>query len=115
MRIRLREGSLPRVEEWARTLMARREEVMETLRREGVTVESAFLERAGDGDFLVYYMRARSLEAAHAAARGMDLPIQAYHDAFKRDAWVERTPLRCLVDFAREDAPAHPEQKTPGS
>ena len=101
VRIRLREGALPLVEEWARTLAARRDEVMETLRLEGVTVESVFLERAAEGDFLVYYMRAHDLAEAMRVGRALDLPIQAFHDAFKREAWGERTPLRCLVDFER--------------
>ena len=101
VRIRLREGALPLVEAWAQTLRERREEVLETLAREGVTVESAFLERAADGDFLVYYMRARSLEEARRVGRELDLPIQAYHRGFKENAWGERTELRCLVDFER--------------
>ena len=101
VRIRLREGALPLVEEWARTLRERRDEVMETLAREGVTVESAFLERAADGDFLVYYVRARSLEEAGRVGAMLDLPLQAYHREFKARAWGERTELRCLVDFER--------------
>lgn len=99
VRIRIRDGALPLVEEWARTLHARRDEVMETLRLEGVTVESAFLEHAPDGDHLVYYMRAHSLEEAHRVGRALDLPIQAYHERVKKEAWGERTGLRCLVDF----------------
>ncbi len=61
-RIRLKPGSLPRVYEWAATLTQRRDEALATLKDQGVVVESAFLERAADGDFLVYYMRADDLE-----------------------------------------------------
>ena len=101
VRIRLREGALPLVEEWARTLAERRDEVLETLAREGVSVESAFLERAGDGDHLVYYMRARSLEEAYRVGAALELPIEAFHRDFKKRAWESRTTLRCLVDFER--------------
>jgi hypothetical protein len=50
VKVRLRPGSLPRVEAWAAELNARRDEVLATLRDEGVVVESVFL----DGEALVY-------------------------------------------------------------
>jgi hypothetical protein len=43
VRVRLKPGSLSRVRAWAAELTARREEVLATLRDEGVVVESAFL------------------------------------------------------------------------
>ena len=52
MRVRLREGSLPRVRAWAAELNARRDEVLATLSDEGIAVESVFL----DGEELVYYL-----------------------------------------------------------
>ena len=98
-RIRLKPGSLPRVYEWARTLTARRDEALATLENEGVTVESAFLERAADGDYLVYYMRAHDLQQASGAAAQSTHPIDQYHQSFKRETWEERTTLELLVDL----------------
>jgi len=99
VRIRLRPGSLERVREWADELKLRPEEVLATLRDERVWVESVFLEQTGDGDFLVYYMRAEDLEAAAEVARRSPHPIDAYHAQFKRDAWESSERLELLIDF----------------
>jgi hypothetical protein len=60
VRVRLVPGSLPRVREWAAELNARRDEVMATLRDEGVRIESVFLE----GETLVYFLKADSVDEA---------------------------------------------------
>jgi hypothetical protein len=84
-RIKLRQGSLPRVREWARAICARRAEAIATLRDEGVTLESAFLEQTAEGHYLIYYMRAPKpgLEAAATSTH----PIDEYHQRFKRETW----------------------------
>ena len=58
------------VEQWQSTLSARRAEALQTLRDEGVAVESWFqLEIAGE-PYLLWYMRARSIaEVWETAAR----------------------------------------------
>lgn len=98
-RIKLRPGSLERVREWAETLNERRDEALATLRDEGVTIESAFLERATDGDFLIIYMRASDLDSAVGAAAHSAHPIDAYHQEFKREAWQGGEALELLVDL----------------
>ncbi|MFP8878992.1 MAG: DUF6176 family protein, partial [Myxococcota bacterium] len=60
VRIRLKPGCRSRAHEWAATINRRRSEALVTLEDEGVEIESVFLDAAPDGDFLVYYMRARS-------------------------------------------------------
>ena len=78
---------------------ARKAEALDTLVAEGVRVESVFLESHDDGDFLVYYMRAKSMdEAARIAARSA-ASIDAFHQAFKRDTWMEVKRLELLVDW----------------
>ena len=74
-RVRLKPGSLPRVRAWAAELNARRDEVLATLRDEGVIVESVFL----DGEELVYYLKAKDVAQAQAvyaalAARDRRVP-----------------------------------------
>ena len=59
VRVRLKPGSLSRVHEWAAELRTRSEEVLATLRNEGVLVESAFLGSDEQGDFLISYMKAQ--------------------------------------------------------
>ena len=95
MRVRLEPGSLPRVREWAAELNDRRDEVMATLRDEGVRVESVFL----DGETLVYYLRADSVAAAREVYADSQHAIDAYHQRFKDETFAERTELELLVDF----------------
>jgi len=95
VRVRLRDGALPRVREWAAELTARRHEVLETLRDEGVVVESVFL----DGEELVYYLKARSLEHARATFAHSQHAIDAYHAEFKAATFAEQRELELLLDF----------------
>jgi len=57
------------------------------------------LERAQDGDYLIYYMRARSFEEAARAVSESQHEIDAYHQRFKREAWASQTELEALVDL----------------
>jgi Family of unknown function (DUF6176) len=95
VRVRLEPGSLPRVREWAAELNARRDEVLATLRDEGVRVESVFL----DGETLVYYLKADSIDKARDVYAGSQHAIDAYHQRFKDETFAERTELELLVDF----------------
>ncbi len=99
VKVRLKANSLDRVHDWANELRARSEEVLVTLRDEGVVLESVFLDSDELGDFLVYVIRARSLEAAHATARRSTHPIDSYHEQFKLDTWDSSAPLKLLFDF----------------
>jgi len=92
VRIRLKPGTLSRVREWAAELSRRKAEVLETLREEGVLVESVFLEHAADGDFLIYYMKAPDVRASTH-------PIDAYHRTFKEETWASSEQLELLVDL----------------
>ena len=95
VRVRLKEGSLERVREWARELNSRRDEVLATLRDEGVRIESVFL----DGDTLVYYLRADSLEQAREVYAHSTHAIDAYHQRFKDETFDGQTSLELLIDF----------------
>ena len=95
MRVRLEPGSLPRVREWAAELNARRTEVLATLRDEGVRIESVFL----DGESLVYYLKADSLDRAREVQARSQHAIDAYHQQFKDETFAERRQLELLVDF----------------
>jgi len=99
VRIRLKPGTLGRVREWAAELSRRKAEALETLREEGVLMESVFLEHATDGDFLVYYMRAADFERSFRIARASTHPIDAYHRAFKEETWASSEPLELLLDL----------------
>jgi hypothetical protein len=86
--IELKPGSADRVEEWATHVRAHREQAEETLRAEGVAVESWFSFSLGGKDYLLSYMRAESMEEAQRVAAASQNPIDAYHQQFKIDTWV---------------------------
>jgi len=95
VKVRLKPGSLPRVQAWAAELNARRDEVLATLRDEGVIVESVFL----DGEDLVYYLKAKDVAQAQAVYAASKHAIDAYHREFKDEAFAEQRTLELLIDF----------------
>ena len=95
VKVRLKHGSLPRVQAWAAELNARRDEVLATLRDEGVIVESVFL----DGEDLVYYLKAKDVAQAQAVYARSQHAIDAYHREFKDEAFAEQRTLELLIDF----------------
>jgi len=95
VKVRLKPGSLPRVQAWAAELNNRRDEVMATLRDEDVVIESVFL----DGDELVYYLKARDVTHAQAVYARSQHAIDEYHRRFKDETFGERRTLELLVDF----------------
>ena len=99
VKVRLKPGSIDRVRAWAAELNRRGDDVLATLRDERVVVESAFLDQTSEGDFLIYYMKARSLEEARQVAKRSQHQIDAFHDEFKRDTWDSQEPLELLIDF----------------
>jgi hypothetical protein len=103
VKVRLKSGSMERVRDWAAELNRRADEVLATLRDEGVVVESVFLEQTASGDFLIYYMKAQSIERASEVARRSPHTVDAYHDQFKRDTWESQTPLELLIDFENHE------------
>ena len=95
VKVRLKPGSLPRVQAWAAELNNRRDEVLATLRDEDVVIESVFL----DGDELVYYLKARDVAHAQAVYARSQHAIDEYHRRFKDETFGERRTLELLVDF----------------
>ncbi len=101
VKIRLKPDSLERVREWAKTINARKEEALDTLRDETVVVESVFLDQTAEGDFLITFMKAESLEKAREAVQNSAHDIDRFHQKFKQEAWKERNTLELLVDLDR--------------
>ncbi len=97
--IKLKPNSIDRVREWANTLNARKDEALATLRDEEVMIESAFLYRSEDGDFLVYYMKAENFQKAQKVAKESRHAIDDYHRQFKRDTWDSVEELELLLNL----------------
>jgi len=98
-RVQLQKGAVEGAREWFRTMMERQEEVLESLRNEGAIVESVFLDRQKDGDFLIYYFKAHNVEKAQEIFSQSFLSIDVYH----RSCWAkycgEVTSLELLLDL----------------
>jgi hypothetical protein len=98
--IELKKNSLGRVREWAAFINKHRDEALATLKNEGVTIESFFFVRIEDKDYLVSFMRAKSMEHAHEAVKHSLSKIDAYHQQFKKDAWLKGNRGELLVDLS---------------
>lgn len=100
-RIKLKPGSMPRVQEWARTMTERKAEAMATLANEAVWEEVVFLERSDGGEYLVIFMRADDMEHARQVGRTSTAAIDQYHQQFKRDIIESSTELELVLDLQR--------------
>ena len=103
VKVRLKANSLDRVRTWTSEMSERRAEALETLAAEGVWIETVFLDSSAEGDFLVFYMRADSLEHAARVASESTAAIDAIHREFKQEAWLEVQRLELLLDLARPE------------
>ena len=100
-KIKLKPGSLGLVREWAETINERKTEALETLRDETVIIESVFLDRAEDGDYLIAIMKAESFEKSGEAVRKSVHAIDEYHRRVMQEIRGERIELELLVDLDR--------------
>ena len=77
--IKLRPGTSADLEEWRETLHERRDEVLQTLRDEGVALESWFqIEIAGE-PYLLWFMHAKSIETAFETFMNSKHEIDRFH------------------------------------
>ncbi|MDR2213425.1 MAG: DUF6176 family protein, partial [Pseudomonadales bacterium] len=98
--IELKPDSLERVREWAAYLNQHKDEALQTLKNEGVMLESWFLTKIDGKDYLFAFMRAESMERAREAVKNSSFVVDAYHQQFKKDAWLTRFKGELLVDFS---------------
>ena len=88
------------VDEWTRYVQEHRAAAEESLRAEGVAVESWFQVSLDGKDYLLCYMRAAAIEAAQEIAARSDSHVDRYHREFKRNAWASgRVAGRLLLDL----------------
>lgn len=102
-RIKIKEGALPEVYQWFDTLNTRKNELIYAFAHEGVWLESVFLEKAEDGNYLIYYTRQDDLEKVYAVLAQMNLPIRLFHVECWKNCCEECTVLTPLFDLQRKD------------
>ncbi len=101
VKIKLKPNSLEKVREWAKVINERKDEALATLRAESVILETVFLDQTGDGDFLIYLMKAASFHEAREAVQKSVHAIDAYHQNFKKECWTDGEQLEMLIDLDR--------------
>lgn len=101
--IELREGSLEKVKEWAAYVSEHKVEALATLAHEKVTIESFFLTKIGNVDYLIGYMRAPSMKYAQEAVKTSKSKIDKVHHAFKKETWLGGKESDLLFDLSRID------------
>lgn len=110
LKIKIRPGKTGQVIEFLRTLQERESQCLEALRREGMVVESMFLERHDDGDILYYYVKARNLLQANEVNMQATDPLTLEIRRFVSETWdhiVSPEPLLDL-DLIKEEAAEAP-------
>ncbi len=100
--IKLKPNAVDRVEAWKNELNERKHEAIETLRAEGVYVESWFQVSLEGQNYLIAYMRAEDIARAQAIGRKSQFPIDQVHKAFKQN-WEKVIAANLLLDLARPD------------
>ncbi len=82
---------------WQRTLKARQDKVIETLKAEQVHVESWFYLQLHGQDYLIAYMRADNIQKAKNIAKFSTFPIDQVHKQFKA-SWQAVYSAELLLD-----------------
>jgi hypothetical protein len=103
VKIKIKEGKLASVYEWKDYLNNHKEEVLESLKQEGVFLETVFLDKQQNDHFLIYLMKYTDLEKAKDAFSKSNLNVDKYHAQFKQEAWGDRQELELLIDFINLD------------
>jgi hypothetical protein len=85
--VKIRPGKTDEFLEWAKSLSNRKDEVVEALRSEGLTMELLFIERDTSGDYAVLYTKAHDLAQANAAFEASSLKIDQEAKGIMARTW----------------------------
>ena len=102
--IELQEGTEKNVAAWQETMARRRAEALQALCDEGVEIESWFgLEIAGRS-YLLWYMRADSMDKAWEVFNNSTREIDIFHSEAIGNMAVDAITADPLIDFDRNGA-----------
>ncbi len=96
-KFRFKSGKKQEWIDWSGEMNRRREEVLQTLRNEGVLLEACFLSL--EEDCIYYLIAAESFDKARAAFETSRYPIDEEHRRHKGGSVEEVGKLRCLFHF----------------
>jgi L-rhamnose mutarotase len=83
--------------DWSNELKSREQEVLTTLRNEGVRLEACFLSE--DEDCVYYFMEVEDLKKAYEVFERSKIPVDREHEKVKLSAFVSEVYLKKLFDF----------------
>ena len=96
--IKLKPNSNQNVDNWQNELTQRKSEAIETLKAEGVFIESWFHVQLEGQDYLIAYMRAVDIAQAQQIGRESQFSIDQVHQNFKKN-WEKVIPAKLLLDL----------------
>lgn len=99
--IKLKPGSEGKVGEWRRTMTARLDEAAATLKDEEVQVESWFTVELGGDKYLLWYVRARSIDRVFELSRQRRHPIDEFHYEIMAAITAAETMAVPILDMPR--------------
>ena len=99
LKIRIKPGLTLPVIGWLKNLNNQLDEVRELLRDEGILIESIFLERSRDGDYLILYQKAKDLSKASETFHQSSSPLALATQKFISETWGEIQPLELVIDL----------------
>jgi hypothetical protein len=83
--------------DWCDELKRRKEEVLITLKNEGVYLEACFLSE--EEDSVYYFMQVEDLNKAYAMFEKSKIPVDREHEKVKASAFTGEVRLTKLFDF----------------
>lgn len=103
--IKLKSETKSIVEDWKATLRERADEVIATLKNEGVEIESWFEVEINSESFLLWYMRAESIAKVWEVAMKSKHDIDAYHFKVMEEitALNGEVQAKPILDFCSEN------------
>lgn len=101
LRVKLKKGMTEYFSSWAKDLYNRMDNVYEALENETMVVESVFLDRCEDGDYLIFYTRAKDLIKANEAMQRSENPVDKEALEIIQKTWESAKPLEILFDADR--------------
>lgn len=99
--IRLKPDTSTQVTEWQERILQLKAQAIDSVRNEGIEVESWFQVQIAGEHYLLAYIRSDDIARAEAVGAQSTLEVDAVHRQFKLDAWDRSGMIECelLVDL----------------
>ena len=99
--IRLKPDTTTQVTDWQTRILQLKEQAIESIRSEGIEVESWFQVQIAGEHYLLAYIRSGDIARAEAIGAESTLEVDAVHRQFKLETWDPTCMIDCelLVDL----------------